>query len=222
MPFPVCRPMIPKMTAILLVVTIVGIASMRSSIMEEKITANLRDKALSLQTANMALREPEGWLNTQINPNLILDENSSELCASSPCSNSIQVWKDLDWTTIAVVANWWGDSSDMSTTYGKDPIIYGTDGSAVNTLINYCGDASKSYKRTYGFDDNADENNCIPQVVWPPTYIVEAFPVGGKSLGVKYNCSLKVDDYFYRNTSKGFGARQTTSSTVRSYYLKKC
>lgn len=211
---------------ILLAVTIIGIASMRSSMMEEKITANLRDKELSWQASNMALREPESWMNAQLDPANVLDDKSEgKLCTSSGCSNSVQVWEpgSKDWSDAATVAAWWGSYADMDGSYNKDPIIYGTDGSATGTNIAYCGDAAKTYKRTYGFNDGVDENNCIPQVGLPPTYIIEAFPHAQvTNADVKYDCVLKTDDFYYRITSKGFGVRQTTSSTVRSYYLKKC
>lgn len=50
----------------LLVMTIIGIAGMSSTVMEEKMANNNRQKQLALQSASGALREAELWLSTNL------------------------------------------------------------------------------------------------------------------------------------------------------------
>lgn len=48
---------------LLLVMTIIGLASMETSTLEEKMTGNLRDQSLAFQAAESALRDAESWLD---------------------------------------------------------------------------------------------------------------------------------------------------------------
>ena len=50
----------------LLVMTIIGVAGMSSTVMEEKMANNNRQKHLALQSASGALREAELWLSTNV------------------------------------------------------------------------------------------------------------------------------------------------------------
>lgn len=49
---------------LLLVMTIIGLASMATSTLEEKMTGNLRDQSLAFEAAESALRDAEAWLDT--------------------------------------------------------------------------------------------------------------------------------------------------------------
>ncbi len=49
---------------ILLVMTILGVASLQTTSLEERMAGNIRDRDLSLQAAESALRDAEAWLET--------------------------------------------------------------------------------------------------------------------------------------------------------------
>lgn len=49
---------------ILLVMTIIGVTSMQTTSLEERMAGNLRDRDLALQAAESALRDAEAWLET--------------------------------------------------------------------------------------------------------------------------------------------------------------
>ena len=49
---------------LLLVMTIIGVSSMQTTLLEEKMAGNLRDQDLALQAAESALRDAEAWLET--------------------------------------------------------------------------------------------------------------------------------------------------------------
>ena len=51
---------------ILLVMTIIGLSSMRSTIMEEKMSQNVRDTNLAFEAAEAALRDSGRWLSSQM------------------------------------------------------------------------------------------------------------------------------------------------------------
>ncbi len=49
---------------LLLVMTIIGVTSMQTTLLEEKMAGNVRDQDLALQAAESALRDAEAWLET--------------------------------------------------------------------------------------------------------------------------------------------------------------
>ncbi|MEH6357814.1 MAG: PilX N-terminal domain-containing pilus assembly protein [Pseudomonadales bacterium] len=52
---------------ILLILTILGVNSMSSLVLEEKMAGNTRQSMIASQAAEIALRAGEGWVNAQIN-----------------------------------------------------------------------------------------------------------------------------------------------------------
>ncbi len=51
---------------LLLVVTVLGVTAVRTSIVEEKMSANLRDRHIAFEAAESALTEAEDWLDIQM------------------------------------------------------------------------------------------------------------------------------------------------------------
>ncbi len=64
---------------ILLVMTLIGITSMQSTVMQEKMAGNARDLSTAFQAAEAAARSGEGWL---LGLTAVPDPNN---CPSSPC-----------------------------------------------------------------------------------------------------------------------------------------
>jgi len=66
---------------ILLVLTLVGIASMSTTILEEKMAGGVRNQNLAFQAAEAALRAGETWIKAQQNPM----PKDVATCNSPPC-----------------------------------------------------------------------------------------------------------------------------------------
>lgn len=81
---------------ILLVMTILGVASMQTTVLEEKMASNARDKQLSFQAAEAALREGENWLQESV----ALPDFTGSDGLYQPDNNR---WKTLDWSDNSLV-----------------------------------------------------------------------------------------------------------------------
>ncbi|MFO1259229.1 MAG: PilX N-terminal domain-containing pilus assembly protein [Gammaproteobacteria bacterium] len=98
---------------ILLILTIMGIATMNSSTLAEKLSGNLRDKTNAFQSAESALLDAEQWLKQQPNR-----PSTTAACSLPPCD----VWaygiqQDLDRKSDS----WWQSNAKAfsSTLYGS-------------------------------------------------------------------------------------------------------
>jgi type IV pilus assembly protein PilX len=98
---------------LLLVMTLIGISSMQTNTLEEKMSGNYRDKNLSFQAAEMTLREGEGWLADQI--------KEPELSPDS-CSSNCDVW-DTNALLAAVSSSTYLDDSLWSDSRVKTATI---------------------------------------------------------------------------------------------------
>lgn len=81
---------------LLLIMTILGLASMRSTIMEERMSASLYDRSLAFQAAEAALRAGEAAALAQANqgntafPNSgRFDDHNEDVCTPSPCNTGL-------------------------------------------------------------------------------------------------------------------------------------
>lgn len=98
---------------ILLILTIISIATMNSSTLAEKLSGNLRDKTSAFQAAESALIDAEGWLKQQsIRP------SAASSCSTPPCD----VWaygiqQDIEQKSDS----WWQSNSKAfsSALYGS-------------------------------------------------------------------------------------------------------
>ncbi|MCW5588719.1 MAG: hypothetical protein KIT27_03555 [Legionellales bacterium] len=86
----------------LLVLSLLGTAGIRTSLLEEKMSANMRDSEVSFHSAEAGLREGENWiLNLTTEPIPVI------ACATQPCVISYDSNRYLqDQTEI-----WWGANS---------------------------------------------------------------------------------------------------------------
>ena len=72
---------------LLLVMTLLGLASLRGAMLEERMSANLYDRGLMFQAAESALREGEAVASTK-KPSQFTDACTSGLCAEPNPSNA--------------------------------------------------------------------------------------------------------------------------------------
>lgn len=84
----------------LLLLTILAISSMGTTIMEEKVTGNFKDKNTAFQSAEAALRDGETYLRTTANlPSF--DGTTAGLYQPTSLGNSR--WNIVDWTNATAV-----------------------------------------------------------------------------------------------------------------------
>ncbi len=76
---------------LLLIVTLLGLATLRGTIMEERMTANLNDRNLAFQAAESALREGEALAQTR--PTIPSSGCTTGVCAT-PVATDTDRWLD--------------------------------------------------------------------------------------------------------------------------------
>ena len=89
---------------LLLVMTLLGLASLRSTILEERMTSNLLDRSLGFQVAEAGLREAEASLNPNPTNFPAAGCNAQGLCAR-PVPTAVERWLDpgfVAWRTATV------------------------------------------------------------------------------------------------------------------------
>lgn len=90
---------------ILLVMTLIGLSGMQTTVLEEKMAGNFKDRNMSLQAAESALRSAENFLNTTT---VLPTFDGSVLGLYQPATGLIPQWDDsvIDWsdTTNDVIA----------------------------------------------------------------------------------------------------------------------
>ncbi|MGD8593752.1 MAG: PilX N-terminal domain-containing pilus assembly protein [Gammaproteobacteria bacterium] len=109
---------------ILLLLTIIGVTSMRSSIMEEKIAQNTRDQLVSFESAESALVDANDWITDLTAEPKTCDELSAD------CS----VYNKDAVTNIAEKQPDWWENSDNSQTFSKEITEAATD---PNYIVEY-------------------------------------------------------------------------------------
>lgn len=105
---------------ILLILTVLGITSMRSSITEELLTRNSRDAKIAFFAANSALNHA----NRRISESSSVPQQCSDLKNCSPDSDRIYRMNLLgDLSTSAIDASWWQSDATKRLSYrGKHTI----------------------------------------------------------------------------------------------------
>jgi type IV pilus assembly protein PilX len=99
----------------LLIMTLIGLSSMQSTTLEEKMAGNYRDQNIAFQAAESTLREGEGWIAAL---------TEEPLLSVADCSANCDVW-DVNTLLSALSA-----SSYMDETLWGDPLAR----TATNTI----------------------------------------------------------------------------------------
>lgn len=91
----------------LLVLTIIGVSSMQSVSLTEKMTANMRDTHLAFQATESALADAELWIHSQTT-----QPSAVETCTTPPC----QLWSsDMLGTVWNKSDSWWQSNANYYT-----------------------------------------------------------------------------------------------------------
>lgn len=110
---------------ILLLMTVFGISTMDSNVLEERMAGNMRDRNTAFQAAESALRAAEIWIEGQADLHNMPLRNVSDPADTNPLwdfsapdpdsSNNVSWWEERDstwWTGKAVLLNA-GDGNDL-------------------------------------------------------------------------------------------------------------
>jgi len=79
---------------ILMILTLVGVSSMRNTTMEEKMAGNMRDKGLSFQAAEATLRAAEKYIEDNVISTQAFDTNGSDGLYDK---SNLRLWRTLAW-----------------------------------------------------------------------------------------------------------------------------
>ncbi|MGD8642269.1 MAG: PilX N-terminal domain-containing pilus assembly protein, partial [Gammaproteobacteria bacterium] len=79
---------------VMLILTVLGVSGMKSSVLEEKMAGNVRDKQLAFQAAEATLREAEQYIDDNIISITAFDTDGSDglYDKSAP-----KIWTTLSW-----------------------------------------------------------------------------------------------------------------------------
>lgn len=104
---------------ILLVITIIGLSSMRSTLLEERMAGNLRDRARAFEAAEAALRAAEGWLLSQSSRPLTNTGSPYIWTANGPDpdTSNASPW----WFEPSIDGAWWGSNGESLTVDALTP-----------------------------------------------------------------------------------------------------
>ncbi|HEC17809.1 MAG TPA: hypothetical protein ENI97_00505 [Gammaproteobacteria bacterium] len=80
---------------ILVVMTLLGVSSMRTSVMEEKMAGNMRDNELAFQAAEAALRAAEKHIKDNIISTTAFDNDGSDGLYDN---SDERIWENINWT----------------------------------------------------------------------------------------------------------------------------
>jgi len=106
---------------ILLLMTLIGISGMQTTVLEEKMSGNFKDRVMSFEAGESALRAAEEYLRvTLVMPSFAANENGFY----EPTSSGAARWLVTDWQ-FAVPGT------------GDDPIVYGGSLNSIATAPTY-------------------------------------------------------------------------------------
>jgi len=91
---------------ILLVLTLLGLNSMQTTVLEERMAGNFRDRDLALNAAETALREAESVLGVDAGETVPTES------ASKPSSDALVWILDAPITASAATGYWWNDATE--------------------------------------------------------------------------------------------------------------
>lgn len=107
---------------ILLMMTLIGITSMNTSVLEEKMAGNMHNRNQAFQAAESALRKGEAWIASQtVLPDVVTSGTSGidiwDVKAADPDITNNLAW----WEEPTRDASWWASDGEFSATSSSDP-----------------------------------------------------------------------------------------------------
>ena len=86
---------------ILVAMTLIGITAMRTSVMQEKMAGNMRNKELAFQAAEATLREAEQYVQNNVISTVAFDTDGSDglynFSTLNDSTRNDRIWETLNW-----------------------------------------------------------------------------------------------------------------------------
>ncbi|MFM1895260.1 MAG: hypothetical protein RLZZ385_334 [Pseudomonadota bacterium] len=164
----------------LAVLTMMGVAGMESTILEERMSGNMRDYSMAFQAAESALTEAEAWLDTQT------------LLPITSTDGTTTVWQENSMDpTSSNNEPWWGESSRNAAwwTANADPVA-GFDANGVEAAPRYVIEEYHTAVTGQSIGIGGGESS-VPRVF----HRVTARGVGASATAVVYVQSIFVKPY---------------------------
>ncbi|MCP3868166.1 MAG: pilus assembly protein PilZ [Gammaproteobacteria bacterium] len=103
---------------ILLLMTLFGLSTMDTNILEEKMAGNMRDRNVAFQAAESALRAAERWLLAQtVLPNISATGNIRDVNAIDPDTEADKAW----W--VEADGAWWKNPANNAKAHTGDAML---------------------------------------------------------------------------------------------------
>lgn len=83
---------------ILVVLSILGVTTMQSSLLQERMAGNMEQRDVAFQRAEAALREAEAWIGTQVAGASLPAFNNNNGLYQAPSGGASPHWQTVDWT----------------------------------------------------------------------------------------------------------------------------
>ena len=122
---------------VLLVLTILGITALDTTVMEERMSANTRQRNVAYQAAETALKEAEQWLLNAAG-NVVVQADLAKFDASGELYDSTIAARTLNWE-INDAGNWGTGNSQAVTTLSSFPNDASIIPGAPRYVIEYVG-----------------------------------------------------------------------------------
>lgn len=192
----------------LVMLTLMSFTVFNSAVLQGRMTGNLRDRQIAYSAAEAALRDAEDYIR---NSGRICgltedsaDDNDSTTCESGFCYNGAGMDESgTSWLTTPVWdAGYWVTTAGASCQAAANKVIWYSDencgGNRPFSLISNCSWAIGTYT----------EPSALPLVTRQPQYLIEGFQKSGEG-------EIK---YYYRITTRAWGARSGTVVTLQSVF----
>ena len=98
---------------ILLILTVLGVSSIQTTSMQERMARNYRDVNIAFQGAESAVQEAEDYLETLTNIGSFPEEDDAQLCVSGICTSTDGTSR---WTQAFGYVDWSDNTTYRSTT----------------------------------------------------------------------------------------------------------
>jgi type IV pilus assembly protein PilX len=176
----------------LMVISLVGVATMQNSAVEESITGSLQDQTLALQAAEAAMRD--AWFDIQ------------NTCASSSSNCTLRTGGIVGGTNF-------GDASSTSGTCSSTGLCMpsGTYPNYGQISVSNWSSLNPVTYGTYTMSAAPNPSNLSQQ----PQYVIEAMCSPDSTVSVG---GVGCPRWYYRVTARGWGKRATTFVTLQAIY----
>lgn len=186
----------------LTVLTILGMSTLGTALLESRMAGNMRDRNLAFQAAEMGLRDAESFIlkSGRIKENILLEmgtdagDYTGQACTYGFCYNGPS-WQSTgkDWIATPV----WLDDA-----YWANAIQYQRDDATTGKGVGR-GTTKLAFDAAYALPGK------LPLVSRQPEYLIESY----------YQKRIKgIDRYYYRITVRGYGMRNGTRVLLQEMY----